>query len=112
MNDEPYTTPEEDPFNVQPLLQPRRRRSSLLNKWIEEQQTRPHNLDKSTDRRLPIQLPNTPFVRYLDTSSDQNVASDDALTLHSYDLVEDDDIPLNTSYESEACLIVHLTTSR
>lgn len=29
--------------------------------------------------------------------------SDDTLTLNSYDLIEDDDIPLNVAHESEVC---------
>ncbi|KAF8221674.1 hypothetical protein L208DRAFT_1426555 [Tricholoma matsutake] len=99
MNDVPYTTPEEDPFNVQPLLlQPRRRRSSMLNKWIQEQQTQPHTIETPTDGHLPLQPPNASCV---DTTSDCNLVLDDALTLNSYDLVEDDDIPLNTTHESE-----------
>ncbi|KAG6821398.1 hypothetical protein H0H93_014195 [Arthromyces matolae] len=43
MNDVPYTTPDEDPFNIHP--QPRRRRSSLLDKWIQEQQKPPDSTD-------------------------------------------------------------------
>jgi len=101
MNDAPYTTPEEDPFNVQPLLlQPRRRRSSLLNKWIQEQQTQPHILETPTNRHPPIQPHSAPCVRYLDLSFDRNLVLDDTLTLNSYDLVEDDDIPRNGIHDS------------
>ncbi|KAF8898971.1 hypothetical protein BD779DRAFT_1666720 [Infundibulicybe gibba] len=85
MNDMPYTTPDEDPFNVQPLLQqPRRRRSSMLSKWIQEQQKQPSAQNDASDDLSPS---NCDFG--LVTTS-----SEDILTVNSYDLVEDDDIPL------------------
>jgi hypothetical protein len=108
MNDVPYTTPEEDPFNVLPFQQrPRRRRSSMFEKWLEEQQTQPHTLKTPTDIHLPLLPPSAPFIRYLDIGSDQNVVSDDASILNSYDLVEDDDIPLNAIHESEVYRIMN-----
>ncbi|RDB29417.1 hypothetical protein Hypma_015760 [Hypsizygus marmoreus] len=86
MNDLPYTTADEDPFNVRPLFQqPRRRRSSLLKKWIEEQQQHPDV------RNLPP--PDRPYIAYPNLASVHIATSDEAVTLNGYDLVEDDDIP-------------------
>ena len=41
MHDHPYTTPEEDPFNVRHVVQvcPRPCKSNLFDKWIQEQQS-------------------------------------------------------------------------
>ncbi|KAF9076041.1 hypothetical protein BDP27DRAFT_1533324 [Rhodocollybia butyracea] len=92
MDDKPYTTPEEDPFNIQPCLQPRRRRSSLLNKWIQEQQnTAPPESDISSGKLL------SPYLAYPDLGTWQGRSSHcgSAITLASYDLVDDEDIPQN-----------------
>ncbi|KAF9460119.1 hypothetical protein BDZ94DRAFT_946888 [Collybia nuda] len=97
MDDVPYTTPDEDPFNIQPL-QPRRRRSSLLNKWIQEQQ----NQISEPDAPLPPQDPHvtyiTPYLAYPDLTLERTTVRDDVLTTDGYDLVEDDDIPQDLAY--------------
>ncbi|KAF5385323.1 hypothetical protein D9615_001328 [Tricholomella constricta] len=94
MNDTPYTTPEEDPFNVQPLLQPRRRRSSLLDKWIYEQQ-------KKTDQAPPPSPHNNQYLAYPELGSDPNSFRDDVVTLDNYDLVNDDDIPPQVNFSDK-----------
>ena len=63
MHDVPYTTPEEDPFRVQPL-----RRSSLLTKWIQEQHNQPtpatlDGYDLLDDDDIPQTTPCDPDVR-------------------------------------------------
>jgi hypothetical protein len=102
MDDPPYTSPDEDPFNVQPLLkQPRRRRSSMLDKWIKDQQALPSDAHDETlraknDSRL------SPYLAYPELGMPSSVAPhNDVSTLHSYDLVEDDDIPQMTQPASE-----------
>ncbi|KAG6866049.1 hypothetical protein C0991_009146 [Blastosporella zonata] len=85
-DDTPYTTPEEDPFNVQPiLLQPRRRRSSLLDKWIQEQQ-------KPPDEEPPPSAHRNAYLPCPETSL-QNPSKEDLVTLDNYDFVDDQDIP-------------------
>lgn len=111
MNDIPYTTPDEDPFNIQPLLQqPRRRRSSLLNRWIKEQQKQTPASDTTSQKPdLPTPPPRiTPYLAYPELASDRNVALDEASTVESYDLVEDDDIPstIFRQLEVSVCLTV------
>ncbi|GLB35937.1 hypothetical protein LshimejAT787_0302250 [Lyophyllum shimeji] len=95
MDDIPYTTPEEDPFNVQPLfLQPRRRRSSLLDKWIQEQQKNPN--------REPAPATRThAFLAYPGLNRDPSPSRHDVATLDNYDLVNDDDIPHVVPHEKE-----------
>ncbi|KAG6911610.1 hypothetical protein DXG01_011913 [Tephrocybe rancida] len=93
MNDIPYTTPEEDPFNVRPiLLQPRRRRSSLLDKWIQEQQKPPDEEPPPTDQ-------NTTYLVYPEAGGLCNVSKDDVVTLDNYDIVDDEDIPATPNDE-------------
>jgi len=96
MDDIPYTTPEEDPFNVQPLpMQPRRRRSSLLDKWIQEQQ-------KNPDDEPPPTVHNHPYLAYPELGREPaNPSKDDVVTLDNYDLVNDDDIPQVIHNEKE-----------
>ena len=102
MDDPPYTSPDEDPFNVQPLLkQPRRRRSSMLDRWIKDQQALPSDAHDETlrvknDSRL------SPYLAYPELGMASSVAPlNDISTIHSYDLVEDDDIPQTTQPASE-----------
>ncbi|KAG5644608.1 hypothetical protein DXG03_008086 [Asterophora parasitica] len=96
MNDIPYTTPEEDPFNVQPFLQPRRRRSSLLDKWINEQQK------KSDHGEHPSTPHINPYLAYPELGHGvPNVSRDDVVTLDNYDLVNDDDIPPQSDSEKQ-----------
>ncbi|KAF7339284.1 hypothetical protein MSAN_02141900 [Mycena sanguinolenta] len=97
MDDPPYTAAEDDPFHIQPLLlQPRRRRSSMLNKWIKDQQqvpTEPGVVDDEPS--LPISgTRSNPYLAYPELGSPafhESVAS-----VNSYDMVEDDDLPLET----------------
>ncbi|KAJ6520041.1 hypothetical protein C8R45DRAFT_807359 [Mycena sanguinolenta] len=99
MDDSPYTAAEDDPFHVQPLLlQPRRRRSSMLNKWIKDQQQVPTeqiSTDVVDDEGPSLPLSGTrsnPYLAYPELGSPtfhESVAS-----VNSYDMVEDDDLPL------------------
>ncbi|KAK7059210.1 hypothetical protein VNI00_001837 [Paramarasmius palmivorus] len=108
MDDQPYTTPDEDPFTIRPLLAPpRRRRSSMLDKWIKEQQgtssasssssggggIQDLTDDKPCDGGEIRNL--TPYLAYPDLHSPRPNPSpcESAVTLNSYDLVDDDDIP-------------------
>ncbi|KAG5654701.1 hypothetical protein H0H81_007457 [Sphagnurus paluster] len=83
MNEIPYTTPEEDPFSVRPRQLPRRRRSSLLEKWINEQQ--------KTDSEPPPSSHLDPYSH--SPGGEVSLSRDDVATLENYDLVSDDDIP-------------------
>lgn len=92
-DDPPYTTPEEDPFNVQHTVQlcPRRRKSSLLAKWIQEQQ-------RYADQPAHIRSQSTPLTNpYLDLghSDTHRPATADTTAVQdtAYDLVDDHDIP-------------------
>ncbi|KAG6877872.1 hypothetical protein C0993_002873 [Termitomyces sp. T159_Od127] len=89
MDDIPYTTPEEDPFNARPIifLQPRRRRSSLLDKWIQEQQK------PSPGKSCPTTPQNTSYLAYPAALGVPNPSKTDIVTLDNYDIVDDDDIP-------------------
>ena len=110
MDDHPYTTPDEDPFNVRPTVQQiksiKHRRPSLLDKWIMEQQQSPTEYDalhlpeprfstsdasSSASCSNPyLAYPDLPRVPPIDTTADKDTAS-----INSYDLVNDDDIPAN-----------------
>ncbi|KAJ4472671.1 hypothetical protein C8R41DRAFT_589352 [Lentinula lateritia] len=96
MDDQPYTTPDEDPFSVRPLLQPRRRRSSMLDKWIQEQQKLPSS-PQSTPRASCNTLGprGNPYLAYpgLGIPQESRSRSGSVITLGSYDLVDDEDIP-------------------
>ncbi|KAJ6503311.1 hypothetical protein C8R47DRAFT_198115 [Mycena vitilis] len=93
-DDPPYPTTDDDPFNIKPrLLQPRRRRSSMLNKWIKEQQQVPTDVvDVEEGPSLPLSgTRSNPYLAYPELGTptfNESVAS-----WNSYDLMEDDDIP-------------------
>ncbi|KAF9269969.1 hypothetical protein L218DRAFT_992644 [Marasmius fiardii PR-910] len=96
MDDPPYTTPEEDPFTVRPL-RPKRRRSSMLDKWIQEQQrssvasSSGHTQDLPNDGNLRL----TPYLAYPDLSQHPNPSPspcESAVTLSSYDVVDQEEI--------------------
>ncbi|TRM65910.1 hypothetical protein BD626DRAFT_535368 [Schizophyllum amplum] len=96
--DPPYTTPEEDPFNIAPVLtQQRRKRSSLLDKWILEQR-RTHSVDGSkildlTDDRAPSPAPHAnAYLAYPDLAGRATPLAASRETVDSYDMVEDEDI--------------------
>ncbi|KAJ3721642.1 hypothetical protein C8R42DRAFT_56208 [Lentinula raphanica] len=99
MEDRPYTTPEEDPFNVRPMQHPRRRRSSMLEKWIQEQQkvpSTPKPTPRASNGNNNALLPRVhPYLAYPDLGSTQESRSrsGSVITLGSYDLVDDADIP-------------------
>ncbi|KAF9566098.1 hypothetical protein CPC08DRAFT_128257 [Agrocybe pediades] len=113
LSDEPYTTADEDPFRVQPYIQPpqsiiiQRKRSSMLDKWINEQQGQPSEDDMSPTSVLstPAHFESTcayssrsnPYLAYPDLprmSSEHAKASEqDIESIISYDLIDDDDIP-------------------
>ncbi|KAJ6504399.1 hypothetical protein DFH09DRAFT_1251976 [Mycena vulgaris] len=94
IDDPPYTAAEEDPFNIKPLLlQPRRRRSSMLNKWIQDQQQVPTDvLDIEDVPSLPgFGTRSNPYLAYPELGSP--TFHESAVSVNSYDLLEDDDIP-------------------
>lgn len=114
MADKPYTTADEDPFNVRPyvieapLVNPiKKRRSSMLDKWILEQQAQ--SPDTNPPEANPPLFPSiaslsNPYLAYPDlrrTWLDLTSTRDDtdAASINSYDLVDDDDIPLNACEE-------------
>ncbi|KAL0578475.1 hypothetical protein V5O48_003524 [Marasmius crinis-equi] len=97
MVDQPYTTPEEDPFNVRPLLPPpRRRRSSMLDKWIQEQQRSStgsscNTEDLTSDGNLRL----NPYLAYPDLPQPANPSPNpcaSTVSLNSYEVVDDDEI--------------------
>ena len=111
MDDHPYTTADEDPFNVRPIVQQmksvKHRRPSLLDKWIMEQQRSPTEYHDALHQPGPyfstsdasssascsnpyLAYPDLPRVPPIDTTADKDTAS-----IISYDLVNDDDIPAN-----------------
>ena len=113
MDDHPYTTPDEDPFNVRPIEQRmksiKHRRPSLLDKWIMEQQQSPTEYHDALHRPEPcfstydasssasfsnpyLAYPDLPRVPPIDTIADKDSAS-----INSYDIVNDDDIPANVT---------------
>jgi len=89
----------------------------MLDKWIQEQQSQaPEVADPE-----PLEIPRPPFARsglygstssnpylaYPDlqhTFSDRGARTDEASSIISYDLVDDDDIPSNTIPETETTL--------
>ncbi|KAF8215989.1 hypothetical protein K438DRAFT_1799877 [Mycena galopus ATCC 62051] len=98
MDDPPYTAAEDDPFHIQPLLlQPRRRRSSMLNKWIKDQQQVPTQqipTDIADDEGPLLLLSGTrsnPYLAYPELGSP--AFHESAVSVNSYDMVEDDDLP-------------------
>ncbi|KAJ7675394.1 hypothetical protein B0H17DRAFT_1140317 [Mycena rosella] len=94
LDDRLYTAAEEDPFSIKPLLlQPRRRRSSMLNKWIQDQQQVPTNVvDVEHAPSHPAsRTRSNPYLAYPELGSPTFNAS--AVSVNSYDLLEDDDIP-------------------
>jgi len=93
-SDLPYTLPEEDPFNIKPLLaQPRRRRSSMLDKWIEEQQisTGPADAEKPELSILPPTTPLPSPSPYCTIGLGAPSAS--KLTLDGFVVLDDTDLP-------------------
>ncbi|KAJ7193394.1 hypothetical protein GGX14DRAFT_478836 [Mycena pura] len=96
MDDPPYTAPEEDPFSVGPLLlQPRRRRSSMLDKWIQDQQVLPTDF-VDVEEGPSVLVSGTrshPYLAYPELGTVAFHASE--VSVNSYDLLEDDDIPEN-----------------
>ena len=98
--DPPYTTPEEDPFNVVPArIQPRRKRSSMLDKWINEQQRthsiRGRNILDLTDDRTPSPAPHADaYFPYPGPAGHLAPHAASRVTVDSYDMVEDEDAVL------------------
>ncbi|KAF5388552.1 hypothetical protein D9757_004612 [Collybiopsis confluens] len=92
MDDKPYTTPDEDPFNVRPATQPRRRRSSMLDKWIHEQQQSPSN-NIPPNKTCPPR--GHPYLAYpdLDLTHEARSHCNSAMSLGSFELVDEADIP-------------------
>ncbi|PPQ67127.1 hypothetical protein CVT25_005728 [Psilocybe cyanescens] len=117
IDDEPYTTADEDPFSVQPYIPPnntiKHRRSSMLDKWIMEQQiqTTEESSDCPHSELLPAPVmcstslgsyassSSSPYLAYPDLPrfsfehAKTKEAEDDIASIISYDLVDDDDIP-------------------
>lgn len=117
MCDFPYTTADEDPFNVQPYvvedaktLKPKR--SSMLVKWISEQQDQSATELQAEDLPIPepffalgpsVASSSNPYLAYPDLArvrecdQENTKEASDAASVVSYDLIEDDDIPENQS---------------
>lgn len=108
--EDPYTTADEDPFNVQAIVQQvksiKHRRSSLLDKWISEQQ------QSSTEYYDAFHLPRpsfstsdasasasfcNPYLAYPDLPRVPTIDNEDSASINSYDFVDDDDIPANVT---------------
>ncbi|KAK7064041.1 hypothetical protein R3P38DRAFT_23320 [Favolaschia claudopus] len=96
MTDSLYDHPEDDPFNIQSLLhQPPRRRSSMLNKWIEDQQQLPTlAADVVDDDEGPtVGTPPNPYLAYPELHAASPAFRESVVSVNSYDMVEDDDLP-------------------
>lgn len=119
--DYPYTTPDEDPFTVKPIVQRvnfiKHQRSSLLDKWILEQQQDPDELDLpepslSTSHASAsfgnpyLAYPDLPRVIPIDTTRHEDTDS-----VYSYDFVNDDDIPAKAIPERVVLQVNHLSFS-
>lgn len=89
----PYTAAEDDPFNITPLLlQPRRERSSMLDKWIQDQQQSAPAIVDADDAPPPhVGTRSNPYLAYPELGRPKFNTS--AVSMSSYDLLEDD-IPL------------------
>ena len=117
MEDHPYTTADEDPFNVQSIVQRvktvNHRRSSLLDKWILEQQVEQNSAKYHDALHLPGPCFSTsdasasasycnPYLAYPDlprVPPNDTTDNEDAASINSYDFVDDDDIPVNVARE-------------
>jgi hypothetical protein len=106
--DEPYTSPDEDPFSARSHLQEleevksKSKRTSMLENWIKEQQCQPdawgtgHGLldpPLAPYSRLGLGSLSNPYLAYPELPSQSNLGKEDSTSLQSYDLVEDSDIP-------------------
>lgn len=110
MEDPLYTFAEEDSFSVTPLFkQPRRRRSSLFNKWILDQQAYSGTLHAIPDDG------GVPIANSSPVESHQTIESSVAcpsleqpsmlpqgnaslVTITSYDFVDDTDLPTDSDF--------------
>ncbi|KAF8807797.1 hypothetical protein BYT27DRAFT_7097490 [Phlegmacium glaucopus] len=110
MDDQPYTTADEDPFNVQTIVQQvksiKHRRSSLLDKWILEQQQNPtecpNTLHLPKPRSSASASFSNPYLAYPDlprVTSFDTAGKEDTCSIISYDFVDDNDIPANVAPE-------------
>ncbi|KDR85420.1 hypothetical protein GALMADRAFT_359499 [Galerina marginata CBS 339.88] len=112
--DTPYTTPDEDPFNVRPYVQEvktiKHKRSSMLDKWISEQQAQPSDCSSADALPTPTAYfsspslfasSSNPYLAYPDlprvSSEAARSKDEDTESIISYDLVNDDDIPDDTT---------------
>lgn len=112
MDDHPYTTAEEDPFRVQPIVQQvksiKHRRPSLLDKWILEQRQSPNEYRDashlpgpcfSTSDAFPSASFSNPYLAYPDLPRVPPIDTTDTASVNSYDLVDDVDLPANAARE-------------
>ncbi|KAH6916946.1 hypothetical protein BKA70DRAFT_1417728 [Coprinopsis sp. MPI-PUGE-AT-0042] len=100
MHDLPYTTPDEDPFRVQLPARLAKHRTSLVTKWIHEQDeslATLQTLGEEEDIQPRSGTPTHPFLAYPDIArSSLDVAETSKrqdVDAFNYDLVDDDDIP-------------------
>jgi len=102
--DEPYTSPDEDPFSARSHLQEleevksKSKRTSMLENWIKEQQCPPDawgtgHGPPAPYSRLGLGSLSNPYLAYPELPSQSNLGKEDSTSLQSYDLVEDSDIP-------------------
>lgn len=113
MDDLPYTTPDEDPFHVQPPVRLTcynlQNQPSLLDQWINDQLSEadpdahddmlpPPAIHDDSDDAPRCGTPTHPFLAYPDIGRLpfehlHESRQDDASSVYSYDLVNDDDLP-------------------
>lgn len=112
-HDQPYTSPDEDPFSLEVKYRPptpvktvKHKRSSMLEQWIKELQedyipaedfdppVTPYSFAGSSS--ATFRSTSNPYLAYPDLprlSLECNKSGEDAQSIISYDLVDDDDIP-------------------
>ena len=109
-DDQPYTTAEEDPFQIQPYIQQpvktvKSRRSSMLDKWIIDQQAQSPQPEPLEPYSGLSAAASNPYLAYPDlprVSSEHTQPKEDNESIISYDLVDDDDIPTTTMQEDSS----------
>ena len=106
MNDHPYTTADEDPFNVQPIVKLiKHPHSTLLDKWIIEQQQNPAEHRDTLKPSNAYASFSNPYLAYPDlprVKSFDITEKDDGASIISYDLIDDNDIPANVAPQDAA----------
>lgn len=98
----PFDDEDSSTLRARPRVHHVRRRSSHLKRWIEDQQSHSSAtpslvLDLTEDSNVcPVGTRCNPYLAYPHLKF--SPVDDDADSLHSYDVVDDDDIPEEPSY--------------